>query len=131
MHPQQLTVEQIEAAFLQATKENNELMLALANECLYHRRKRKAGEILAESGVSLGTGEPFVRLTWFEQEAQLHPSIAKSFGQSVIDAAYSAEHDAYFCAWLQQAIGMKREQAAAALGGLREMREREDKRPPS
>jgi hypothetical protein len=122
LHPKQLTTAEITAAYVQAEMSGNELVLALANECLSHRRRRIGGELLAESGVSLATGDPFVRITWSEQEGQLDPSGAKGLGQSIIDAAYSAEHDAFFCRFLEREVGLSREKAAAALGDLRQMR---------
>jgi hypothetical protein len=91
----------------------------------------RGGTIWAESGVSAGTGRGFVRITWNDEEAQLDPDMAKGLGQSIIDAAYSAEHDAYFIHFMQHKVGLSREKAAMALGDLRAARQREDAREPS
>jgi hypothetical protein len=125
MQIRQYTGDELNAFLDEAQANGDERLFSLLQECLHHRRRHKGGTIWAESGVSAGTGRGFVRVTWNEEEGQLDPEIAKGLGQSIIDAAYSAEHDAYFVAFLTNKVGLSRDKAAAALGDLREARARQ------
>ena len=124
MELKQFTTEQIIAIAEEAARDKNEALFSLAQECLQNRRRVRGGTIWAESGVSAGTGKGFVKITWHDEEAQLDPELAKGLGQSIIDAAYSAEHDAYFVHFMHNKVGLSRDKAAMALGDLRSMRDK-------
>jgi hypothetical protein len=126
MEIRQYTGNELEAFGREAYESGDERLFSLIQECLQHRRRQRGGTIWAESGVSAGTGQGFVRITWNDEETQLDPALAKGLGQSIIDAAYSAEHDAYFVAFLTSKVGLSREKAAMALGDLRAARARQD-----
>jgi hypothetical protein len=131
MQIRQYTTNDLEQFARAAHDAGDERLFSLVQECLQHRRRVRGGTISAESGVSAGTGRGFVMVTWNDEEGQFDPEIAKGLGQSIIDAAYSAEHDAYFIAFLVNKIGLSRGVAAAALGDLRTAREHRDMAQPS
>jgi hypothetical protein len=131
MDLKQFTKDELEDLGRRAHAAGDATLFSLVNECLQHRRRVRGGTIWAESGVSAGTGQGFVKVTWEEQEAQLDPELAKGLGQSIIDAAYSAEHDAYFIHFLHNKVGLSREKAAMALGDLRAARTVKSDRAPS
>jgi hypothetical protein len=130
MELRQFTTDELAAIQKRAYDVGDQELFSIVEECLQHRRLRRSGTIEASSGVSAGTGQGFVRITWNEEEGQLDPDVAKSLGQSIIDAGYSAEHDAYFVAFLHNKVGMSRETAAMALGDLRLLREERSQRKP-
>lgn len=130
MEIEQFTVEHIERIAADAQTDGNTILFSLCAEVLQHRARHRGGVIEAASGVSAKTGRGFVEVTWQDEVAQLDPEIAKGLGQSIIDAAYSAEHDAFFIAFLHHTIGLARDAAAAALGELRMLRQHRDEARP-
>jgi hypothetical protein len=56
LHPKQLTTVEIAAAFVQAEVTGNDLVLALANECLFHRHRSTRMINVREDGHATETG---------------------------------------------------------------------------
>ena len=81
-----------------------------------------------ESGVSVFTGKPFVKLTVdfpdgsSKAVGQLNPNEVREHALKLLATAEAAVHDAAMAQWLQHKLGAKPDEAAAAVGDIREFR---------
>lgn len=89
------------------------------------------GNIDVTSIVSGANGQPFVQFAVTQTKWQMTPSEARVWAQVILEAAESADQDAFMFRWLQKALGAKPNQAYALLAEFRESRKQEPGLPPN
>ena len=88
-----------------------------------------ADMINVESGVSIYTGEPFIKISWGDMHGQLTPEAARAHALYILECADAAISDAFLWHFLRERAGIPEEKAAQALMLFREYRE--GKQPPA
>jgi hypothetical protein len=92
-----------------------------------------AGETLEyESGVSMDSGEPFVRLMWGEEVGQMPPGEVRRMATNLVETAAAAEFDAALMDVLVERFDFDKGQAVSVLILMREerLKRRPDLRTP-
>lgn len=91
--------------------------------------QKPADMIHLESGVSIYTGEPFVKIDWGEQHGQLTPENARAHAMFILKCADAAISDAFLWHFLCETAGLPEEKAATALMLFRDYRD--GRQPPA
>lgn len=81
------------------------------------------GGIDVNSIVSASTGQPFVQFAASQLRWQMTPSEARTWAHVILEAAESADQDAFLVDWLVTRLDVERGQAAQILLEYREFRE--------
>lgn len=79
-----------------------------------------------ESGFGAMSRRPFVTigLRKGDEPIQARPEAARSFGFQILDCAAGAEQDGVIVSWLEEKLGLGKDEAAHALLDMRKYRER-------
>jgi hypothetical protein len=74
-----------------------------------------AEDLGVETGVSATTWEPFITVTWKETKVQLTPEQSRQHAQYLLEAAATAETDAFLIAWMRERFAVDRPEVVAGI----------------